>query len=105
MAVGESLDRSSVRGRNQLTQSAEYMARARDAEEATCRAYVEKNISDWGNVLVPDGFDSEVARKFELSAIPRSILVDPEGKIVAIDDDARGTKLLLLLEKQLRERY
>lgn len=76
-----------------------------DAEEATYRAYVEKNISDWGNVLVQDGFDSEVARKFELSAIPRSILVDPEGKIVAIDDDARGTKLLLLLEKQLRERY
>ena len=75
-----------------------------DSDADQHRKYVEKNISAWGNVLVKDGFESELAQRFELSSIPRTILIDPDGIIVAVDEAARGQKLLRLLEDRLSAR-
>jgi thiol-disulfide isomerase/thioredoxin len=72
-----------------------------DSDSDQYRKYVKEKIPEWGNVLVEDGFDSELARRFELSSIPRTILIDPNGIIVAIDDEARGENLLRLLNDRL----
>jgi thiol-disulfide isomerase/thioredoxin len=39
----------------------------------------------WTNAFEPAGFKSELARNFEVSWIPRSILVGPDGKILAVN--------------------
>ncbi len=75
-----------------------------DSDADQHREYVDKNISEWGNVLIKGGFDSELAQRFELSSIPRTILIDPDGIIVAVDEDARGQRLIRLLEERLSER-
>jgi len=72
-----------------------------DSDRDQYLKYIKENIPEWGNVLVIDGFDSELVRQFELSSIPRTILIDPAGVIVAVDDDARGQKLIQVLEQRL----
>ena len=72
-----------------------------DSDRDQYLKYVKEKIPEWGNALVNDGFDSELVRQFELSSIPRTILIDPAGVIVAVDDDARGQKLIQVLEQRL----
>lgn len=47
----------------------------------------------WLSAFDPRGFAGESARVFEIAGIPRPILIDPEGKIVAVDDELRGEAL------------
>jgi thiol-disulfide isomerase/thioredoxin len=47
----------------------------------------------WLNAIVGGGFDSEIVKRFEISGIPKPILVDRKGKIVAIENDLRGKNL------------
>lgn len=44
-----------------------------------------KNEMPWINAYEPTGFNGKFAADFELSWIPRSILVGPDGKILAVD--------------------
>lgn len=47
----------------------------------------------WLHAFVPQGFASDAARAFEIAGIPRPILIDPEGKIIAVDDELRREAL------------
>lgn len=47
----------------------------------------------WLNSLIPGGFDSELVKRFEISGIPKPILVDRTGKIIAIENELRGPNL------------
>ncbi len=47
----------------------------------------------WSNGFVDGGFDGASALAFEITGLPRPLLVDRTGKIVAMDADLRGARL------------
>ncbi|QCK16773.1 TlpA family protein disulfide reductase [Mangrovivirga cuniculi] len=53
----------------------------------------------WRHGWIQEGFESETAIKFEVISIPKVILVDRKGEIIAIDEDARGDNL----ERKIKE--
>jgi hypothetical protein len=40
----------------------------------------------WLHTFVPDGFRSELSERFEVVGIPRTILVDEAGTIIAVEN-------------------
>ncbi len=58
----------------------------------------------WPQGWVRKGFASETAAAFEILGIPRGILVDPEGMIVAVDEELRGARLTGTLGAVLAEK-
>jgi thiol-disulfide isomerase/thioredoxin len=55
----------------------------------------------WLHAFVDGGFQSELARQFEVVGIPKPILVDANGIIVATEEDLRGLKLEQTLARVL----
>jgi thiol-disulfide isomerase/thioredoxin len=55
----------------------------------------------WLHTFVARGFANQLARSFEVSGIPRPILIDPEGRIVALETELRGSRLAKTLAKFL----
>ncbi|MDQ7064015.1 MAG: TlpA disulfide reductase family protein, partial [candidate division KSB1 bacterium] len=47
----------------------------------------------WLHTFVKGGFESELAKKFEVLGIPKPILVSPKGIILATEGDLRGPNL------------
>ncbi len=47
----------------------------------------------WLHAYVEGGGDSAIAKDFEVDGLPRSILIDPKGTILASGEDLRGSKL------------
>jgi thiol-disulfide isomerase/thioredoxin len=47
----------------------------------------------WLHTFVEKGFDSPLAKAFEVDGIPKPILVGPDGTIVAMQDELRGDQL------------
>ncbi|HEV7782078.1 MAG TPA: TlpA disulfide reductase family protein [Chitinophagaceae bacterium] len=45
----------------------------------------KKHAMPWMNAFEPVGFKSDLTRNFEISWVPRSVLVGPDGKILAVD--------------------
>jgi thiol-disulfide isomerase/thioredoxin len=62
----------------------------REAFEAEC---AEKEIS-WAQVHDGEGWENEIARTFHISGIPTPVLVGRDGRVVAVDGDARGSNLI-----------
>ncbi len=56
----------------------------------------------WLNSFSEGEFDSEAAVLFEVTGIPKPILVDRDGKIIAIESDLRGENLEKTLLKYLK---
>lgn len=57
----------------------------------------------WLHAFVEGGFESNLARKFDVFGIPKPILVDSTGKIIATEGSLRGEQLDKTLEKVLNE--
>lgn len=55
----------------------------------------------WLHTFVTDGFTSELAKRFGVLGIPKPILVDPTGKIVATEGQLRGEELEKTLTRVL----
>lgn len=55
----------------------------------------------WLHTFVEGGFRSDIARDFEVSGIPKPVLVDPNGIIVATESELRGSRLEATLAKFL----
>lgn len=55
----------------------------------------------WLHAFVDGGFRSELAQAFEVQGIPKPVLVNPEGIIVATEGELRGDRLEQTLEKFL----
>jgi len=56
----------------------------------------------WLHAFVKGGFRSKLANEFEVMGIPKPILVDPNGIIVAMEGDLRGENLEKILKKYLK---
>jgi len=55
----------------------------------------------WLHAFVDKGFESDLAKRFEVMGIPKPILVDENGNILALETDLRGETLEKTLEKVL----
>ncbi len=53
----------------------------------------------WHHAFVVGGFKSELARNFEVIGIPKPILVDASGVVIATEEALRGDQLMTTLEK------
>jgi hypothetical protein len=70
-----------------------------DAEQF--REFIKENMAEWNHSLIVNGFDSDIAKQFEIASIPRTILIDQAGVIVGVDDGAKGESLRSKLKKLL----
>ncbi len=55
----------------------------------------------WLHTFVKGGFNSELGKAFEVNGIPKPVLVDPNGVIVAAQEELRGDRLEQTLAKFL----
>ncbi|MGH9379645.1 MAG: thioredoxin-like domain-containing protein [Thermoanaerobaculia bacterium] len=69
--------------------------------EAVEEFRAERFPMPWEHAVVEEGMDSPVAKTFEIVAIPRPILVGPDGTILAMEGDLRGDDLEPTLERFL----
>ncbi len=58
----------------------------------------------WMNSYVTGGFQSEIAQKFQVTGIPKPILVGKDGKIIAAESALRGENLIHILDKVFSEK-
>jgi len=58
----------------------------------------------WNHGFVEKGFNNPTSREFEVDAIPKPMLVDGNGTIVAMTRELRGENLGKTLEKYLGKR-
>lgn len=63
------------------------------------REGIKKDGATWKHVSDLTGWKTPLAARYNVSALPASFLLDPEGRIIA--KDARGPHLAALLEKHL----
>ena len=63
-----------------------------DKDEAKWKEAVKEFDMKWLQCCDPLEFHGEVAPRYKVAGIPRTVLVDPEGKVVALD--LRGAKLV-----------
>ncbi len=74
-----------------------------DADASKVTAFRKaRNSMSWKHVFLPGVYESEAATTFEITSIPRAILVAPDGKIIAVDTGLRGEDLEYTLAKYLR---
>ncbi|MCI0694574.1 redoxin domain-containing protein [candidate division KSB1 bacterium] len=69
--------------------------------EDVARFRQDKWKMPWLHAFVDGGFQSELARQFEVVGIPKPILVDANGTIIATEEDLRGPKLEQTLARVL----
>lgn len=70
-----------------------------DEDKAAWLKAVKDDQLVWKQVIDTDGWQSKVARAYNVTSIPSNFLIDPEGNIVATN--LRGSMLELELEKIL----
>ncbi len=85
------------RGRN-----FEILSLSFDEKSETVGSYRQKKWQmPWKHGFVEGNFQSDIARTFEVTGIPKPILVDPNGNIVAMEVDLRGENLDATLARLL----
>lgn len=57
----------------------------------------------WLHTFVKDGFKNELSRTFEVMGIPKPILVDDKGMIIATEESLRGDELISTLARLFPE--
>jgi hypothetical protein len=55
----------------------------------------------WKHAFLNGGFDHPLVKSLGIHSIPRPVLLDPEGRIVAAGDELRGEDLLRTLGRIL----
>jgi thiol-disulfide isomerase/thioredoxin len=61
------------------------------------RTWLEENDVTWPQIHEGKQFDSQIARKFGVTSIPRSLLVGPDGEVIATN--LRGPRLVQAVER------
>ncbi len=69
----------------------------RDEKEAIEAFRKDRHSMPWMHTLVGDARNNAVRSAFEINGLPRPILVNGEGKIIAVDAELRDGKLLEVL--------
>ena len=73
-----------------------------DAEEKNIGIFRSKKWHmPWMNAFIPGVYGNELAKKFEVVGIPKPILISPDGKVIAIQEDLQGEQLEKTLAKYL----
>jgi hypothetical protein len=72
-----------------------------DQHGAAWRGGIADDRATWLHISDLAGWRSPLAARYNVSALPASFLLDPEGRIIA--KDARGDRLTALLAKHLGE--
>jgi peroxiredoxin len=72
-----------------------------DHRSRRVEAFLDEQPLPWPQAFVQDGFESTVARQFKVGKLPTKVLVGPDGKIVATDQELRNTGLMEVLERIL----
>ncbi len=74
-----------------------------DEDQDRLRDYLKDNPFPWPHsAFLENGFKNDMAKTFQLLAIPKPILVSGQGQILAIDNEARGEYLAQQLEQLLQ---
>jgi hypothetical protein len=50
-----------------------------DSDAEQFREFIKENMAEWNHSLIVNGFDSDIAKQFEIASIPRTILIDQAG--------------------------
>lgn len=75
-----------------------------DKKRENAIKYLENSLqNNWDNGYKEDAFKTDVIKDFEIVVIPKPILVDAAGKILATEEQLRGKELLKTLTKYLGE--
>jgi peroxiredoxin len=77
----------------------EILAVSVDQSSAAWRDGIRKDNATWQHISDLTGWKTPLAARYNVSALPASFLLDPEGRILA--KDARGPRLAALLEQHL----
>ena len=64
----------------------------------------EKWAMPWKHLWLKDGWDSDIMERYEVAGIPRPVLIDREGNILATGMDARGETLIETVAAALENR-
>ncbi|WP_340066792.1 TlpA disulfide reductase family protein [Ascidiimonas aurantiaca] len=73
-----------------------------DEDLEKLRAYSDKNPFPWEySAYTDNGFESDIVKKFQVLAIPKPVLIDSKGTIIAMDNDVREKNLAKILKKVL----
>ena len=90
----EAYDKFSSRGFQILSISA-------DASPSVVTRFREKWPMPWMHGFVKGGLESDELRALQINSLPRALLLDPAGRIVAMDAELRGAALKVTLERLL----
>ena len=63
----------------------EFVSISLDRDKKEWLDKLEKDNSSWQQYIIPDNFESEFAKEYNITFIPRFMLFDKEGKIISID--------------------
>ncbi len=77
----------------------EILAVSVDQSGAGWRDGIKKDNATWQHISDLTGWKTPLAARYNVSALPASFLLDPDGRILA--KDARGPRLAALLEQHL----
>lgn len=69
------------------------------ADRRTVERLLKRRAIPWPQILDGRGYSGRLARQFGVEFIPASVMVDPQGKVVAVN--LRGDRLLEFLESVL----
>jgi hypothetical protein len=53
----------------------------------------------WMHAFATGGWDNDQLKRLEIMMIPRAFLIGRDGKVLAVDNDLRGERLLPTLRK------
>ena len=63
----------------------EFVSISLDRDKKEWLDKLEKDKPSWQQYIIPDNFESEFAKEYNITFIPRFMLFDKEGKIISID--------------------
>ena len=64
-------------------------------------SWLNRHRVAWPQIRAPGGYDGPMAEQFGVGALPMSLLIDPDGRVVAID--LRGARLVTAVEALLAQ--
>lgn len=74
-------------------QDFEILSISLDENKVALDNFLKNNTFPWKNAHLQEGFKSDLVKRFHIAVIPKPILVDREGTIIAIDEEASGENL------------